>query len=76
MRMVETIQAKEWHVTPPLYRGFSGMPAEVALERFADQPFALSCTQLPGDLIYIPGECAWIRLHRFALLRSDCGCLF
>lgn len=46
------VGTKEWHVTPPLYRGFTGTPAEVALERFANQPFGVRCTQLPGDLIY------------------------
>ena len=62
------VGTKEWHVTPPLYRGFTGMPAEVALERFASQPFGMRCTQRPGDLIYIPDHWGHLTLnHGFGI---------
>ena len=45
---------KEWHITPPKHRGFSGMPAQQVKAKIGDEPFVLKCTQFPGDLIYIP----------------------
>lgn len=48
------VGVKEWHITPPLYRGFSGMTAQSVKKRIADEPHSMKCTQMPGDLIYIP----------------------
>ena len=45
---------KEWHITPPKHRGFSGMPAQQVKAKIGDEPFVLKCTQFPGDLLYIP----------------------
>ena len=60
------VGVKEWHITPPLYRGWAGMTAQSAKKRVADEPHSMKCTQMPGDLIYIPGECVgsgciWLR---------------
>eukprot|EP00571_Detonula_confervacea_P014480 CAMPEP_0172307258 /NCGR_PEP_ID=MMETSP1058-20130122/8148_1 /TAXON_ID=83371 /ORGANISM="Detonula confervacea, Strain CCMP 353" /LENGTH=931 /DNA_ID=CAMNT_0013019371 /DNA_START=12 /DNA_END=2807 /DNA_ORIENTATION=+ len=45
---------KEWRITPPQYRGFTGMTAQQAKANIENKPYTLKCTQLPGDLIYIP----------------------
>jgi len=48
------VGVKEWHITPPLYRGHTGMTAQSTKKRIANEPYSIMCTQLPGDLIYIP----------------------
>lgn len=52
---------KEWSLAPPLYRGWTGMPAsEVQL----DANFSLKCTQKPGDLIWFPDYWGHMTLNR------------
>ncbi|EJK64767.1 hypothetical protein THAOC_14466, partial [Thalassiosira oceanica] len=63
------VGVKEWHITPPLYRGFSGMTAQSVKKRIADEPHSMKCTQMPGDLIYIPAESG-------ALTMKDVACPF
>ena len=45
---------KEWRITPPRHRGFTGLTAQKVKAQIGDEPFTLRCLQLPGDLIYIP----------------------
>ena len=53
---------------PLLYKGFSGMPSDVALKRLVNQPFGMRCTQIPGDLIYLPDHWGHLVLnHGFGI---------
>ena len=44
---------KEWKLTPPKYRGTTGMPAKLATQKI-DDSVAIRCTQRPGDFVFIP----------------------
>ena len=44
---------KEWKITPPLHRGWSGMPAKDVRHKL-DDDITLTCIQQPGDLFIIP----------------------
>ena len=44
---------KEWKITPPKYRGFTGMPAREATKQINDS-MSIQCTQHPGDFVYVP----------------------
>jgi hypothetical protein len=58
---------KEWKITPPWYRGFTGMPAMKA-SGMVDDAIALSCTQRPGDFVYIPNYWGHLTLnHGFTI---------
>lgn len=58
------VGAKQWLITPPRHRGFTGMPPEEVYERLRDAPFAVRCTQLPGDLMYVPDHWGHMTLNR------------
>ena len=49
---------KDWILTPPLYRGFTGMPARKASDFLRNEDpinkFVLRCTQQSGDIIFVP----------------------
>ena len=49
------IGTKEWRVTPPKYKGWSGMPAKRLVEQL-DDSYTLRCTQHEGDIIYLPED--------------------
>lgn len=58
---------KDWKVTPPHYRGLSGMPADKASSA-VDDAISLQCTQGPGDFIFIPNYWGHLTLnHGFAI---------
>lgn len=44
---------KEWYISPPQFRGWTGMPAKKSTQ-FLDDSVFLHCTQQPGDLIFVP----------------------
>ena len=56
---------KEWRLAPPLFRGYTGMPAsKVQL----DASFSLKCTQKPGDLLWFPDYWGHMTInHRFSI---------
>ena len=49
------IGTKEWRLTPPKYKGWSGMPAKRLAEQL-DDSYTLRCTQHEGDIIYVPED--------------------
>ena len=57
---------KEWILTPPRYRGYTGMPAgeaaKLILENHKD--VALRCTQGPGDILFVPNYWGHLTLNR------------
>ncbi|KAL3936672.1 MAG: hypothetical protein SGARI_002453 [Bacillariaceae sp.] len=58
---------KEWKITPPWYRGFTGMPAMQAT-KMVDPAVSVSCTQRPGDFVYIPNYWGHLTLnHGFTI---------
>ncbi|KAL7556551.1 hypothetical protein ACA910_007055 [Epithemia clementina (nom. ined.)] len=57
------VGVKDWIITPPKYRGFSGMPA-VQAAQLVDPPVRLQCTQYPGDMMYIPDYWGHLTLNR------------
>jgi len=48
------IGIKEWRITPPAYRGFTGQTVQQVTAQIKDEPFVMKCTQRPGDMFYIP----------------------
>jgi len=50
------VGTKQWRITPPKYRGFTGMPARDAQEYLdeAEKDVVLGCVQHAGDMMYIP----------------------
>jgi hypothetical protein len=54
---------KEWKVTAPWYRAFTGMTAKMAATKI-DGDIGLSCTQYPGDFVYIPNYWGHMTLNR------------
>jgi len=47
------VGTKEWRVTPPKYKGMTGMqPMNTAKQ--LDESYTLRCTQHEGDIIYVP----------------------
>eukprot|EP00522_Entomoneis_paludosa_P018840 CAMPEP_0172441844 /NCGR_PEP_ID=MMETSP1065-20121228/2353_1 /TAXON_ID=265537 /ORGANISM="Amphiprora paludosa, Strain CCMP125" /LENGTH=865 /DNA_ID=CAMNT_0013191429 /DNA_START=29 /DNA_END=2623 /DNA_ORIENTATION=- len=50
------VGTKQWRVTPPIYRGFTGMPAQEAQDYLDDEEhdIVLGCVQHAGDMMYIP----------------------
>ena len=54
---------KQWTITPPSSRGITGMPAREAVA-VVPKEAALRCTQLPGDMIFVPDYWGHLTLNR------------
>jgi oxalate decarboxylase/phosphoglucose isomerase-like protein (cupin superfamily) len=58
---------KEWKVMPPWYRAYTGMTAKKA-NTMVHGDISLSCTQRPGDFVYIPNYWGHMTLnHGFTI---------
>ncbi|KAL7556552.1 hypothetical protein ACA910_007056 [Epithemia clementina (nom. ined.)] len=57
------VGVKEWVITPPKYRGLTGMPALQAAA-LLDDSISVRCTQYPGDMMYIPDYWGHLTLNR------------
>jgi hypothetical protein len=61
------VGVKEWRIGPPIYKGWTGMPARQAAETL-DPSFTLKFTQRPGDQIFIPNYWGHMTMnHGFTL---------
>jgi len=64
------VGTKDWRLTAPSYRGWTGMPARKAA-KILDESYSditLRCTQHAGDLIYVPESWGHLTLnHGFTI---------
>lgn len=64
------VGTKQWRITPPYYRGFTGMPAKDA-KKYLDEKerdVTMGCVQHAGDMMYIPESWGHLTLtHGFTI---------
>jgi len=61
------VGTKEWRLTPPKYKGFTGMSPMDAAEQL-DDSYTLHCTQHEGDIIYVPANWGYMTTnHGFTI---------